>query len=159
MRRFEKISFEQFKLDVRDDEALYKSIRMPQRDSKHAAGYDFFLLDDLELEPGEIKQIPTGIKGTYGGDEVLLLIDRSSTGFKHNVRLCNQVGVIDADYYNNPDNEGHIWYKIQNEGEKKVVFRRGEAVIQGVFMRYLLTDDDDPLTARRRSEKTKASET
>ncbi len=55
-------------------------------------------------------------------DEVLFLIVRSSMGFKYNVRLCNQVGIIDKDYYNNIDNEGHIFIKIQNEGTKIILF-------------------------------------
>ena len=60
-------------------------------------------------------------------------------GFKYNIRLCNQVGVIDADYYNNKDNEGHIWIKIQNEGEKELTFQKGEAIVQGIFFKYLTT--------------------
>ena len=59
---------------------------------------------------------------------MLLLVVRSSMGFKYNVRLCNQVGVIDADYYNNADNEGHIWLRVQNEGDKTVEFKKGVAI-------------------------------
>ena len=75
-------------------------------------------------------------------DEVLLLIVRSSTGIKHNIRLNNQVGVIDKDYYNNKNNEGHIFIKIQNEGEKDIVINKGDRFAQGIFTKYLLTDDD-----------------
>ena len=100
MRDFEKISFEQFKKDIADDRDLYNEYKLPQRDSDSTAGYDIYLLEDLIIEPNEIKKIPTGIKSFFGKDEVLFLIVRSSTGFKYNIRLCNQVGVIDADYYN-----------------------------------------------------------
>lgn len=63
-------------------------------------------------------------------------------GFKYNIRLCNQVAVIDADYYNNENNEGHMWIRIQNEGDATVELKKGEAVAQGVFMKYLVTDSD-----------------
>ena len=64
-------------------------------------------------------------------------------GFKYNVRMCNQVGVIDADYYNNKDNEGHIWIKIQNEGDKDYVVKKSDGIIQGIFVKYLLVDNED----------------
>ena len=72
-------------------------------------------------------------------------------GFKYNVRLCNQVGVVDADYYNNKDNEGHIWLKVQNEGDKIVELAKGDAIVQGIFMKYLTTKSDDTLKLERRS--------
>ncbi len=152
MRDFEKISFEQFKKDVKDDIVLYKSFELPKRDSVATAGYDIYLLDDLVIEPGEIKKLPTGLKSHFENDEVLLLIVRSSTGFKYNIRLCNQVGVIDADYYNNKDNEGHIWVKLQNESDNQVVIKKGEAVVQGIFLKYLTTDSDDKLNIERTSD-------
>lgn len=151
MRDFEKISFEQFKKDVNDDLDLYSSYQLPQRSSSMTAGYDIYLLDDLVIEPGEIKKIPTGIKSYFEKDEVLFLIVRSSTGFKYNIRLCNQVGVIDADYYNNKDNEGHIFIKIQNEGTKQVRFTKGDAIVQGVFLKYLVTKSDRNLAKERTS--------
>lgn len=152
MRDFEKISFDEFKKDVADDKELYDSFKLPSRNSSKTAGYDIYLLDDLVIKPGEIKKIPTGIKSFFDDDEVLFLIVRSSTGFKYNMRLCNQVGVIDSDYYNNKDNEGHIWIKLQNEGEKEVTIKKGEAVVQGIFMKYLTTDSDRNLDIERTSK-------
>ncbi len=143
MRDFEKISFHQFKKDVLDDRTLYDEYKVPSRDSKKTAGYDIYLISDIELEPGEIKKIPTGIKSYFAEDEVLLLILRSSMGFKYNIRLCNQVAVIDSDYYNNIDNEGHMWIKIQNEGDKKVKLLKNMAIVQGIFIKYLITDSDN----------------
>ena len=151
MRDFEKISFEQFKKDVKDDKELYGKFGLPSRETSAAAGYDFYLLEDLEIKPNEIVKLPTGVKAHYGNDEMLLIIVRSSTGFKYNIRLVNQVGVIDADYYNNTDNEGHIFIKIQNEGDKTVSFKAGEAFAQGIFVKYLTTDSDKGLDRKRRS--------
>lgn len=151
MRDFEKISFEQFRKDIKDDKELYESYKLPNRESTAAAGYDLFLVEDLTIAPNEIVKIPTGVKMRCENDEVLLIIVKSSTGFKYNIRLVNQVGVIDADYYNNKDNEGHIFVKIQNEGDKTITFRAGEAIAQGVFIKYLLTKSDNGSNAERRS--------
>ena len=152
MRDFEKISFEQFKKDVANDRDLYDSIIIPQRDSAASVGYDLPILSDINLAPGETVKLPTGLKARFQPDEVLLLIVRSKTGFKYNIRLCNQVGVIDSDYYNNPDNEGHIFVKLQNEDTVAHSFKRGDALVQGVFMKYLATDSDNNLQKKRRSE-------
>lgn len=151
MRDFEKISFERFKKDIKDDKKLYESYKLPSRGSTAAAGYDLFLVEDLTIAPNEIVKIPTGIKMRCEKDEVLLIIVKSSTGFKYNIRLVNQVGVIDADYYNNRDNEGHIFVKIQNEGNETVTFRAGDAVAQGVFVKYLTTKSDQRPEIERRS--------
>ena len=151
MRDFEKISFEQFKKDVNKNEKIYNKIKIPQRDSDATAGYDIYLLNDIEIKPNEILKIPTGLKCYFEKDEVLLLVLRSSMGFKYNIRLCNQVGVIDSDYYNNKDNEGHIWIKIQNEGKETVKIRTGEAIVQGLFFKYLTTDSDKTLNLTRQS--------
>lgn len=151
MRDFEKISFEQFKKDVTNNYDEYESYKLPKRDSVKTAGYDIYLLADIKLEPGEIKKVPTGIKSYFEDDEVLLLVVRSGMGFKYNIRLCNQVGVIDSDYYNNVDNEGHIWLKIQNEGNKTFELKKGESIVQGIFLKYLPTKSDLNEKLERRS--------
>lgn len=149
MRDFEKISFDEFSKRIKNDRGLYDNFPLPARGSKNAAGYDFFLLEDIEIKPGEIIKIPTGVKSYFETDEVLFLIVRSSTGFKYNIRLVNQVGVIDSDYYNNADNEGQIFYKVQNEGDKTVSFKKGETIVQGIFVKYLTTKSDNNLNAIR----------
>lgn len=150
MRKFEKISFEQFKKDIKDDKKLYDEYNLPKRSTKYAAGYDFEAIEPFTIKPGEIKKIPTGIKATMENDEVLLLIVRSSQGFTYNLRMCNQVGVIDKDYYSNKDNEGHIWIKLKNEGDKDYVVSKHDRIIQGLFIKYLLTDDDiKPIKERK----------
>lgn len=152
MRDFEKISFEQFKKDVCDDYSEYLKYELPKRDSDRTAAYDIYLLDDLELKPGEVRKIPTGIKAYFEKDEVLLLVVRSSMGFKYNVRLCNQVGIIDSDYYNNSDNEGHMWLSVQNEGVDTFRLSKGEAIVQGIFMKYLTTKSDLNCSMERKSD-------
>ena len=134
MRFFEKISYEQFKKDVKDDVNLYNSYHISARETKFAAGYDFEAIEQFILKPNEVKKIPTGIKVNMNDGEVLLLFVRSSMGFKYNVRLCNRVGVIDKDYYNNVDNEGHIFVKLQNEGMKDYVVHKGDKICQGIFV-------------------------
>ena len=142
MRNFEKISFEQFKKDIKDDINLYDEFRMPSRDTYYAAGYDFYALSDFVIKPGMIKKIPTGVKVLMEDDEVLQIVIRSSQGFTYNLRLINQVGIVDKDYYNNPTNEGHIWIGLKNEGDKDYIVKKGDGIAQGIFLKYLLTDDD-----------------
>ena len=152
MREFEKISFKQFCKDVKKDRELYNKYKTPERDSISSAGYDIALLEDIELKPNETIKIPTWIKAYFENDEVLILVVRSSMGFKFNVRLVNQIGIVDADYYNNKDNEGHIFIKIQNEGKETVKFKAGEAVAQGIFLKYLTTKSDKNLGLSRSSD-------
>lgn len=152
MRDFEKISFEQFCKDVCNDKKMYDNYKLPVRDSKSTAGYDIYLLKDLKLKPNDIVKIPTGIKSYFNDDEVLLIVVRSSMGFKYNIRLVNQVGVIDSDYYNNENNEGHIFIKIQNEGNETIYFKAGEAIAQGIFFKYLTTKSDTDLGLKRESD-------
>ena len=81
---------------------------------------------------------------------LLLLTVRGSQGIKHNVRLCNQVGVVDKDYYNNENNEGHIFIKLSNEGNEDYVVKKGDKIVQGLFINYLLVDDETEVTEERK---------
>lgn len=152
MRDFEKISYEEFQKTFGDDRELYDTYPLPSRSSSGTAGYDIYLLQDITLAPGEIVKIPTGIKSYFGENEVLLIVVRSSTGFKYNIRLCNQLGVIDSDYYNNSSNEGHIFVKLQNHSDQTYSFKRGDALVQGIFMNYLTTDSDNNKNITRTSK-------
>lgn len=147
VRGFEKISFPQYKNDNLDIE-YYDKYSLPVRATTNSAGYDFFALNDYIIKPGDIIRIPTGIKVYMQNDEVLLIFIRSSLGFKYNMRMCNQVGVIDSDYYNNESNEGHIWICLKNEGDKEVKIKRGEHFAQGVFTKFLKVDNDATVTSR-----------
>ena len=142
MRKFEKISFEQFKKDIKDDKEHYERYKLPVRKTSASAGYDFLAIEKIVIKPGEIKKIPTGIKAKYPKNETLMLFVRSSMGFKYNIRMCNQVGIIDSDYYNNVDNEGHMWFALQNEGDKDFVLNPGDGFGQGIFMRYYTCGDE-----------------
>ncbi len=141
-RYFEKISFERFSLDVKNDRKLYDEYKLPRRASKNSCGYDFLAMEDYIIHPGEIKKIPTGYKAKFLSDEMLMIVVRSSMGFKYNVRMCNQVGVIESDYYNNISNEGHMWVALQNEGDKDYIINKGDAYAQGIFIKFLTCGDN-----------------
>ena len=141
-RYFEKISFERFSLDIKNDRKLYDEYKLPRRASKNSCGYDFLAMEDYIIHPGEIKKIPTGYKSKFLSDEMLMIVVRSSMGFKYNVRMCNQVGVIESDYYNNISNEGHMWVALQNEGDKDYIINKGDAYAQGIFIKFLTCGDN-----------------
>ena len=140
MRKFEKISKSEFLKDVPD--ANYDDIILPKRSTLNSAGYDFYSVISFTLSPGERRVIPTGIKVSMNSNEFLSIYIRSSLGFKWNIRMCNQVGIIDADYYNNSENEGHIFVCLMNEGNKVLDIKKGDRIVQGIFMPFLITDDD-----------------
>lgn len=141
MRKFEIISEKQYLNDLKDV-CEYTDLVIPTRSTKNSAGYDFKSPISFTLSPNESKKVPTGIKACMNENEFLAIFVRSSMGFKYNVRLCNQVGIVDSDYYNNQDNEGHIFIKIQNEGDKEITINKGDRFAQGIFMNFLVTDDD-----------------
>lgn len=121
---------------------------LPERSTAHSAGYDIKSAEDITIEPGQIKLVKTNIKAAMEHDEVLYLYDRSSNPRKKGIVLINSVGVIDSDYYNNPDNEGHIMGQFMNITDKPVELKRGERMMQGVFMKYLTVDDDSATGSR-----------
>jgi dUTP pyrophosphatase len=143
MRKFEKISYEQFKKDIDESKDLYDSYNIPRRHTKYSAGYDFEVIKPFTMNPGDIVKIPTGIKVQMNEDEILMIVVRSSMGFKYNLRMCNQVGIIESDFYNNPSNEGHMWIALQNEGTEEIVFNSGDRFAQGILTKFLKTDDDE----------------
>ncbi len=140
MRKFEKVSIDEFSKYY--DKTLYEEYDLPKRMTSHSAGYDFFAIEGFTIKPGEIKKIPTGYKATFGNDEMLMILVRSSMGFKYNIRMTNQVGIIESDYYNNIDNEGHMFVSLQNEGDRDFVVKKGEGYAQGIFTKFLICDDD-----------------
>ncbi len=149
MRKFEIISFEQFKKDVKNDKELYNSIKLPKRSTKHSAGYDIRSIEDVTIKPKESKIIKTGLKVSMNKDEVLLIIDRSSFGYKYDVTLSNSVGVIDSDYYNNSDNEGHFSVKLINHGDKSIHIKVGDRIAQAIFIKYLCVEDEEEIKSSR----------
>lgn len=142
MRKFEKVSFEEYNKETNGTLSDYNNYNIPTRSTKNSAGYDFESIIDFTLKPNESLVVPLGIKVCMNSDEMLLIIIRSNVGFKYNVRLCNQVGVIDSDYYNNTKNEGHMFVRLKNEGNSDYVVKKGDRFCQGIFVKYLITDDE-----------------
>lgn len=138
---------------------LNKDIHLPKRATRHAAGYDFEASEDTVLPSiwhtlfkhdhfAPTKGItpilvPTGIKAYMQEDEYLQLTNRSSNPLKHFLVLPNGVGVVDADYYNNEDNEGEIFFQLLNFGLRDKVIKKGDRIGQGIFMTFLKADGDE----------------
>ena len=109
-----------------------------------------FLLFDAKKAQQTLKPtlVPTGIKAYMQTDEFLQLANRSSNPLKRFLLLANGVGVIDADYYNNPDNEGHIMFQFVNFGVTDVTIKKGERIGQGIFLPFLKADQDETMSTR-----------
>lgn len=149
MRKFEKISFEEFKKTFGDDLNLYNSIELPKRSTKNSAGYDIKSIQEGVIKPNSSMVLKTGLKVCMESDEALFIYSRSSQGYKYDVSLSNSVGVIDSDYYNNIDNEGHFSVKLRNEGEEDYIVHIGDKIAQGVFTKFLTVDDEDEIMNER----------
>ena len=139
-RGFEMISQRQMNKDFETD--IEFEIKLPKRSTKESAGYDIFSPVDILLKPNEEIKVPTGLKVHMQKGEVLLIFPRSGLGFKYYTRLANTIGVIDSDYINS-DNEGHMWVKLRNEGDKDLFINQGDAFCQAIFMPFLLVDGDN----------------
>ena len=157
---FEKVSFEQFyndcmnhsdkfKMDKIEIEDIYNNIKLPARATQYSAGYDFFSPFDITLKSGESIKIPTGIRVKIAETSFLLCVPRSGLGFKYRLQLDNTCGIIDSDYYYS-DNEGHIFAKFTNDSkiENELKINAGTAFMQGIFLFYSLTDDDNASAKR-----------
>ena len=115
---------------------------LPRRATAGSAGYDFFIPEEVSLAPGETVTVPTGVRARIDPGWALLLFPRSGLGFKYRLQLNNTVGVVDADYFG-AKNEGHIFCKLHNAGDRPVSVRRGEAFAQGVLLPFGIAEDDD----------------
>jgi len=143
--KFEKVSPQQF-LQY-GDEQTYNDIKLPKRATIASAGYDFFAPTEICLGVGETVTVATGVRALMPSDWCLMIFPRSGLGFKYRLKLNNTVGIIDADYAQS-DNEGHIFVRLTNEGNKALTIERGTAFAQGIFVHYLLTEDDDATEQR-----------
>ena len=160
--KFEKVSKETFRLALVDsfikpgkneDKFEYSSsciaeeildfIDLPKRSTVASAGYDFQVPFDMVIHPGETVIIPTGIKVKLDPDKVLMIAPRSSIGIKKRLKLANTQAYIDADYYNNPSNEGHILIALTSENDHNVTLERKDKIAQGIIIQYFTTEDDD----------------
>lgn len=157
--KFEKVSFEQFSSDIREElpaevsedsvAEMYNLLEVPTRATSRAAGYDFISPFSFRLPQGESIKIPTGIRVIPNDGWWLGILPRSGLGFKYRLQLANTMGVIDGDYCES-DNEGHIFIKLTNNSKdnKEVVIRAGERFAQGIFIPYGITYGDSVVTRR-----------
>ncbi len=122
------------------------SINLPIRKTKFSAGYDIEAAEDCVVPSFKKGMNPTlvktGLKAYMQDDEVLMLYNRSSNPKKKGLILSNSVGVIDKDYYGNPDNDGHIMFAFYNIKDEDTVIKKGDAIGQAIFQKYLISDDD-----------------
>ena len=122
-----------------------KDIHIPVRKTAHSAGYDIEAAEDTVIpvfKPGmKPTLVPTGLKAYCMDDECFFLLNRSS-GPKKGLVLANGIGLVDSDYYNNPDNDGHFMYAYYNTTDHDILLKKGDAIGQLVFTKYLVVDDD-----------------
>ena len=118
-------------------------VKLPKRSTAGSAGYDFFAPYPFAIGPGQTVFVKTWVKAKMPKDNVLLLFERSSWGFKKHVSIPNAVGVIDSDYYGNADNDGNIAFAFTNHGSEPLQVKVGDKIGQGIFLTFLLTDDDE----------------
>lgn len=155
--QFEKVSYKQFMSDYIETyklrhesyelimiEKVYNGIILPVRATKGSAGYDFKSPFDLILQPGKSIKIPTAIRCKIDDGWVLKIYPRSGLGTKYRVQIDNTVGIIDSDYFYSK-NEGHIFVKITNDSkdEKELKVKSGDSFVQGIFVPYGITIDDN----------------
>lgn len=121
-------------------------INLPVRKTKYSAGYDIEAAEDIVIPSFKKGMNPTfvktGVKAYMQDDEVLMIYNRSSNPKKKGLILANSVGVIDKDYYGNPENDGHIMFAFFNIKDEDITIKKGDAIGQGVFSKYLVTDND-----------------
>lgn len=151
--KFHKVSYTQFETGYKDGnpsaseseiKSIYEAIKLPRRATTGSAGYDFYSPFTFTLNPGQTIKIPTGIRVEMNADWVLKCYPRSGLGFKFRLQLNNTVGIIDSDYFYS-DNEGHIFSKITNDSneDKTITVEAGTGFMQGIFVEYGITVDDD----------------
>ncbi len=138
--QFFRVSENEFLKEGTLDE--FNAVTLPKRATSGSAGYDFFAPKAFTLGAGETIKIPTGVRVKIDEGWVLKIYPRSSLGFKYRLSLNNTVGIIDSDYFN-ADNEGHIFIKMTNCGDKPLTVEQGKAFAQGVFVEYGITVDDE----------------
>ena len=116
---------------------------LPKRSTAKSAGYDFINPERAVILPGEIKYVKTGVKAYMESGEMLVLCNRSSNPKKKGLVLVNGVGIVDADYADNEENEGEIAFAFMNITDKEVILEPGDKLGQGIFMKYGIVDGDN----------------
>jgi dUTP pyrophosphatase len=123
-------------------------IKLPTRATEHSAGYDFYSPVSVTIQPNEMVMIWTDVKAHMYYDNALLINVRSSMG-KQPVMIANTQGWIESDYVNNPDNDGNIGFNLLNLGSTPYEIAIGDRIGQGMFVKYLITKDDDAHNERQ----------
>lgn len=122
------------------------NINLPIRKTKNSAGYDIEAAENTIIpsfrKGAKPTLVKTGIKAYMGEDEVLILANRSSNPGKKGLILANSIGVIDSDYYGNSDNDGHIMFAFYNIKDEDIEIKKGDAIGQAIFQKFLITDED-----------------
>ncbi|AGL90231.1 DeoxyUTP pyrophosphatase [Candidatus Phytoplasma australiense] len=127
-----------------------ENINLPQRQTEKSGGYDFEAAQNIEIKPQTVQLVPTGIKAFFSENETLLIYARSSLALKKQLMMANGVGVVDSDYYNNLQNEGHIFIPLYNFSSQTVKIEKGERIAQGIFQPFLLsTNEEKPSFLRK----------
>ena len=121
---------------------ITEDIKLPERSTLNSAGYDFFAIEDVTLPAKKLTRVMTGVKCELMPNQVLILANRSSNPSKKGLILANGIGVIDADYYGNPDNDGEMGFEFYNILDEDVVIKKGEKLGQGIIMKFDKTEDD-----------------
>lgn len=117
--------------------------KLPERSTKFSAGYDFCLPEDVTIPgKGAITYVKTGVKVKLAEDEFLMLCNRSSNPKKKEIVLMNGVGIVDSDYYGNPENDGEICFAFSSLNETGSFIKKGEKIGQGIIMKFIKTEDD-----------------
>ena len=130
MRKFEKVN------------RIEGEIELPRRSTAKSAGYDFISIEDTWVAYSEVTYVRTGIKAKFPDNEMLMLCNRSSNPKKKELVLINGVGIVDSDYYGNPDNDGEICFAFKSLNPSGTFIKAGEKLGQGIFIRFGITDDD-----------------
>ncbi|MCH4178473.1 MAG: dUTP diphosphatase [Megasphaera sp.] len=125
-----------------------KNIHLPVRKTANSAGYDIEAAETVVLPPHVVTIVPTGLKAYMKQDEYLSIFIRSSLAFKRGLMLANSTGIIDSDYYDNADNEGHIMIAYCNTKDVPYTIEKGDRIGQGIFMKYLTVDHDEAAGVR-----------
>ena len=128
---------------------MKEDIKLPERSTLNSAGYDFFALEDIIFNPETITRVFTGVKCELMPNQVLILANRSSNPSKKGLILLNGIGVVDADYYGNPDNDGEIAFEFYNMLNETVEIKKGEKLGQGLILKFDKTEDDFVTNVRK----------
>lgn len=131
MAKFEKVN------------RIEENIKLPERSTKFSAGYDFYALEDM-LIPGKgtVTYVKTGVKVELAEDEFLMLCNRSSNPKKKELILMNGVGIVDSDYYDNPDNDGEICFAFSSLNETGSFIKKGDKIGQGIIQKFIKVEND-----------------